>query len=164
MAIGWPDGNCWNGILIYSVANWNYEFKYAVLIIPEHSPYGPSPLGRPSSETRAFLSPPTLLEGPLRLSPLLPGGGGRGILFKHLYYSRFLPYFIFSSQLIFKMIFKNKPLENTGIPCTYCGLLLFGKGALWYLILIYFSLRNRVIIGYIFIRHLMYISLNHLTS
>uniref|UniRef100_H0WM61 MIA SH3 domain ER export factor 2 n=1 Tax=Otolemur garnettii TaxID=30611 RepID=H0WM61_OTOGA len=44
----------------------------------EHSPYGPSPLGRPASETRAFLSPPTLLEGPLRLSPLLPGGGGRG--------------------------------------------------------------------------------------
>ncbi|XP_015862843.1 melanoma inhibitory activity protein 2 isoform X4 [Peromyscus maniculatus bairdii] len=44
----------------------------------EHSPYGPSPLGRPSSETRAFLSPPTLLEGPLRLSPLLPGGGRRG--------------------------------------------------------------------------------------
>uniref|UniRef100_Q96PC5-6 Isoform 5 of Melanoma inhibitory activity protein 2 n=2 Tax=Homo sapiens TaxID=9606 RepID=Q96PC5-6 len=44
----------------------------------EHSPYGPSPLGWPSSETRAFLSPPTLLEGPLRLSPLLPGGGGRG--------------------------------------------------------------------------------------
>uniref|UniRef100_G1PLG4 Melanoma inhibitory activity protein 2 n=1 Tax=Myotis lucifugus TaxID=59463 RepID=G1PLG4_MYOLU len=44
----------------------------------EHSPYGPSPLGRPSSETRAFLSPPPLLEGPLRLSPLLPGGGGRG--------------------------------------------------------------------------------------
>ncbi|XP_042533734.1 melanoma inhibitory activity protein 2 isoform X4 [Dipodomys spectabilis] len=44
----------------------------------EHSPYAPSPLGRPSSETRAFLSPPTLLEGPLRLSPLLPGGGGRG--------------------------------------------------------------------------------------
>ncbi|XP_066884632.1 melanoma inhibitory activity protein 2 isoform X7 [Kogia breviceps] len=44
----------------------------------EHSPYGPSPLGRPSPEMRAFLSPPTLLEGPLRLSPLLPGGGGRG--------------------------------------------------------------------------------------
>ncbi|XP_031213756.1 melanoma inhibitory activity protein 2 isoform X2 [Mastomys coucha] len=44
----------------------------------EHSPYGPSPLGRPPSETRAFLSPPTLLEGPLRLSPLPPGGGGRG--------------------------------------------------------------------------------------
>ncbi|XP_068253747.1 melanoma inhibitory activity protein 2 isoform X1 [Nyctibius grandis] len=42
----------------------------------EHSPYGPSPMGRPSSETRAFLSPPTLLEGPLRLSPVLPGGGG----------------------------------------------------------------------------------------
>lgn len=36
-------------------------------------------MGRPSSETRAFLSPPTLLEGPLRLSPMLPGaGGGRG--------------------------------------------------------------------------------------
>uniref|UniRef100_A0A2K6M834 CTAGE family member 5 n=1 Tax=Rhinopithecus bieti TaxID=61621 RepID=A0A2K6M834_RHIBE len=44
----------------------------------EHSPYGPSPLGRPSSETRAFLSPQTLLEGPLRLSPVLPGRGGRG--------------------------------------------------------------------------------------
>ncbi|XP_067389826.1 melanoma inhibitory activity protein 2 isoform X4 [Emydura macquarii macquarii] len=44
----------------------------------EHSPYGPSPMGRPPSETRAFLSPPTLLEGPLRLSPMLPGGGGRG--------------------------------------------------------------------------------------
>ncbi|NXU53915.1 MIA2 protein, partial [Turnix velox] len=42
----------------------------------EPSPYGPSPMGRPSSETRAFLSPPTLLEGPLRLSPMLPGGGG----------------------------------------------------------------------------------------
>lgn len=40
-------------------------------------------MGRPSSETRAFLSPPTLLEGPLRLSPLLPGGGGgRGTILK----------------------------------------------------------------------------------
>ncbi|XP_062973909.1 melanoma inhibitory activity protein 2 isoform X5 [Elgaria multicarinata webbii] len=67
------------------------EFKYDVLgkdpyalDVPvgafgrEQSPYGPSPMGRPSSETRAFLSPPTLLEGPLRLSPVLPGGGGRG--------------------------------------------------------------------------------------
>uniref|UniRef100_F6VJJ8 Cutaneous T-cell lymphoma-associated antigen 5 n=1 Tax=Macaca mulatta TaxID=9544 RepID=F6VJJ8_MACMU len=44
----------------------------------EHSPYDPSPLGRPSSETRALLSPQTLLEGPLRLSPVLPRGGGRG--------------------------------------------------------------------------------------
>ncbi|NP_758441.2 cTAGE family member 2 [Homo sapiens] len=44
----------------------------------QHSPYGPSPLGWPSSETRASLYPPTLLEGPLRLSPLLPRGGGRG--------------------------------------------------------------------------------------
>ncbi|XP_038612347.1 melanoma inhibitory activity protein 2 isoform X3 [Tachyglossus aculeatus] len=44
----------------------------------EHSPYRPSSVGRPSSETRAFLSPPTLMEGPLRLSPMLPGGGGRG--------------------------------------------------------------------------------------
>ncbi|XP_034787614.2 cTAGE family member 2-like [Pan paniscus] len=44
----------------------------------EHSPYGPSSLGRPSSETRAFLSPATLLEGPLRLSPLPPVGEGRG--------------------------------------------------------------------------------------
>ncbi|KAJ4940011.1 hypothetical protein JOQ06_029442 [Pogonophryne albipinna] len=30
----------------------------------ERSPYGPSPLGRPASETRAFLSPPTLMDGP----------------------------------------------------------------------------------------------------
>ncbi|XP_023056389.2 cTAGE family member 2-like [Piliocolobus tephrosceles] len=44
----------------------------------EHFPYAPSPLGRPSSEMRAFLYPPTLLEGPLRRSPLLPRGGGRG--------------------------------------------------------------------------------------
>ncbi|MBN3313173.1 CTGE5 factor, partial [Atractosteus spatula] len=44
----------------------------------ERSPFGPSPLGRPSSETRAFLSPPTLLDGPARLSPQFPGGpGGR---------------------------------------------------------------------------------------
>uniref|UniRef100_A0A2K5VS33 CTAGE family member 5 n=1 Tax=Macaca fascicularis TaxID=9541 RepID=A0A2K5VS33_MACFA len=44
----------------------------------QHSSYGPSPLGRPSSEMRAFLYPPTLSEGPRRLSPLLPAGGGRG--------------------------------------------------------------------------------------
>uniref|UniRef100_A0A8B9ZQA9 CTAGE family member 5 n=1 Tax=Anas zonorhyncha TaxID=75864 RepID=A0A8B9ZQA9_9AVES len=58
--------------------NWNTycELEHFVLTVPEHSPYGPSPMGRPSSETRAFLSPPTLLEGPLRLSPMLPGGGG----------------------------------------------------------------------------------------
>ncbi|XP_063039677.1 cTAGE family member 5 isoform X1 [Engraulis encrasicolus] len=48
----------------------------------ERSPYGPSPLGRPSSETRAFLSPPTLMDGPPRLSPQFPmGPGGRG----HMY-------------------------------------------------------------------------------
>ncbi|XP_042357351.1 transport and Golgi organization protein 1 homolog isoform X2 [Plectropomus leopardus] len=36
----------------------------------ERSPYGPSPLGRPASETRPFLSPPTLMDGPpARLSP-----------------------------------------------------------------------------------------------
>ncbi|XP_017281684.2 melanoma inhibitory activity protein 2 isoform X3 [Kryptolebias marmoratus] len=36
----------------------------------ERSPYGPSPLSRPSSETRPFLSPPTLMDGPpARLSP-----------------------------------------------------------------------------------------------
>ncbi|XP_024914674.1 cTAGE family member 5 isoform X3 [Cynoglossus semilaevis] len=41
----------------------------------ERSPYGPSPLGRPASETRAFLSPPTLMDGPpTRLSPR--GGPG----------------------------------------------------------------------------------------
>ncbi|XP_072545063.1 cTAGE family member 5 isoform X2 [Salminus brasiliensis] len=45
----------------------------------ERSPYGQSPLGRPSSETRAFLSPPTLMDGPPRLSPqfpMVPGGRG----------------------------------------------------------------------------------------
>ncbi|XP_039528818.1 melanoma inhibitory activity protein 2 isoform X3 [Pimephales promelas] len=44
----------------------------------ERSPYGPSPLGRPSSETRAFLSPPTLMDGPPRLSPQFVMGPGRG--------------------------------------------------------------------------------------
>ncbi|KAM9777947.1 cTAGE family member 5 [Neosynchiropus ocellatus] len=40
----------------------------------ERSPYGPSPLGRPASETRTFLSPPTLMEAPPpRLSPRMPG-------------------------------------------------------------------------------------------
>ncbi|XP_061551712.1 cTAGE family member 5 isoform X3 [Phycodurus eques] len=41
----------------------------------ERLPYGPSPLGRPASENRASLSPPTLLEGPLtRLSPRVTRG------------------------------------------------------------------------------------------
>ncbi|XP_065803833.1 cTAGE family member 5 isoform X2 [Labrus bergylta] len=41
----------------------------------ERSPYAPSPLGRPASETRAFLSPPTLMDGPpARLSPRVPRG------------------------------------------------------------------------------------------
>ncbi|XP_042244820.1 melanoma inhibitory activity protein 2 isoform X3 [Thunnus maccoyii] len=45
----------------------------------ERSPYGPSPLGRPASETRAFLSPPTLMEGPpARLSPRVEPPGGYG--------------------------------------------------------------------------------------
>ncbi|XP_053701672.1 melanoma inhibitory activity protein 2 [Synchiropus splendidus] len=40
----------------------------------ERSPFGPSPLGRPASETRTFLSPPTLMEAPPpRLSPRMPG-------------------------------------------------------------------------------------------
>ncbi|XP_048830191.1 cTAGE family member 2 isoform X4 [Brienomyrus brachyistius] len=42
----------------------------------ERSPFGPSPLGRPASETRAFLSPPTLMDGPPRLSPQFPLGPG----------------------------------------------------------------------------------------
>ncbi|XP_067311953.1 cTAGE family member 5 isoform X2 [Pseudorasbora parva] len=48
----------------------------------ERSPYGPSPLSRPSSETRAFLSPPTLMDGPPRLSPQFvmgPGRASRGV-------------------------------------------------------------------------------------
>lgn len=43
----------------------------------ERSPFGPSPLGRPPSETRPFLSPPTLMDGPPRVSPqfpMMPGG------------------------------------------------------------------------------------------
>uniref|UniRef100_UPI00398F42FA cTAGE family member 5 isoform X2 n=1 Tax=Pristiophorus japonicus TaxID=55135 RepID=UPI00398F42FA len=36
------------------------------------SPYGPSPVGRPGSEPMGFLSP-SLLNGPLRFSPLFPG-------------------------------------------------------------------------------------------
>ncbi|XP_026142195.1 endoplasmic reticulum export factor CTAGE5-like isoform X1 [Carassius auratus] len=48
----------------------------------ERSPFGPSPLSRPSSETRAFLSPPTLMDGPLRLSPQFmgPGRASRGVV------------------------------------------------------------------------------------
>ncbi|KAM9356464.1 cTAGE family member 5 isoform 2-T2 [Pholidichthys leucotaenia] len=43
----------------------------------ERSPYGPSPLGRPASETRAFLGSPTLIDGPpTRLSPRAPRGPG----------------------------------------------------------------------------------------
>ncbi|XP_015245613.1 PREDICTED: cTAGE family member 5 [Cyprinodon variegatus] len=43
----------------------------------ERSPYGPSPLSRPSSETRPFLSPPTLMDGlPGRLSPRVSRGPG----------------------------------------------------------------------------------------
>ncbi|MEQ2232347.1 hypothetical protein ILYODFUR_010249 [Ilyodon furcidens] len=42
----------------------------------ERSPYAPSPLGRPSSETRPFLSPPTLMDGPGRLSPRVSRGPG----------------------------------------------------------------------------------------
>ncbi|GCB63100.1 hypothetical protein scyTo_0014584, partial [Scyliorhinus torazame] len=37
------------------------------------SPYGPSPVGRLGSESVGFLSPP-LGDGPLRFSPLFPGG------------------------------------------------------------------------------------------
>ncbi|KAL1257600.1 hypothetical protein QQF64_010844 [Cirrhinus molitorella] len=48
----------------------------------ERSPYGPSPLSRPSSETRAFLSPPTLMDGPPRISPQFmgPGRASRGMV------------------------------------------------------------------------------------
>ncbi|KAM4014583.1 melanoma inhibitory activity protein 2-like isoform 1-T1 [Anomaloglossus baeobatrachus] len=44
---------------------------------PENSPFGLSPISR-HHEGRAFLSPPTLLEGPLRLSPMLPAAD-RGV-------------------------------------------------------------------------------------
>ncbi|KAM5129325.1 melanoma inhibitory activity protein 2 [Mantella aurantiaca] len=45
----------------------------AFINLPESSPYGLSPINR-VAESRAFLSPPPLLEGPLRLSPMLPAG------------------------------------------------------------------------------------------
>ncbi|XP_069593706.1 melanoma inhibitory activity protein 2 isoform X2 [Ranitomeya imitator] len=43
----------------------------------ENSPFGLSPISR-HHEDRAFLSPPTLLEGPLRLSPM-PPAADRGV-------------------------------------------------------------------------------------
>ncbi|KAM6972909.1 cTAGE family member 5 [Aplochiton taeniatus] len=47
----------------------------------ERSTYGPSPLSRPASETRPFLSPPTLMDGPPpRLSPQFPPRAARGPL------------------------------------------------------------------------------------
>ncbi|XP_052476090.1 cTAGE family member 2 isoform X2 [Carassius gibelio] len=48
----------------------------------ERSPYGHSPLNRPTSETRAFLSPPTLMDGPPRISPpfMGPGRASRGVV------------------------------------------------------------------------------------
>jgi hypothetical protein len=41
----------------------------------EHFPRDPSPLGEPSSERKAFLSPSVFLEGPFRPPPFLPQGG-----------------------------------------------------------------------------------------
>ncbi|XP_034050943.1 melanoma inhibitory activity protein 2 [Thalassophryne amazonica] len=41
----------------------------------ERSPFGPSPLGRPSSETRQFPSPPTLMDGPPSQLPRVLRGG-----------------------------------------------------------------------------------------
>ncbi|XP_069806073.1 melanoma inhibitory activity protein 2 isoform X1 [Dendropsophus ebraccatus] len=43
----------------------------------ENSPFGLSPINR-HPESRPFLSPPTLMEGPLRLSPMLPAAD-RGV-------------------------------------------------------------------------------------
>lgn len=136
----------WNSNL--SVANWNYECKHSVLIIPEHSPYGPSPLGRPSSETRAFLSPPPLLEGPLRLSPLLPGGGGRGILFKHVYYSRFFLTLYFHLNFSLKSIFKITLWKIQALLALVRGYFCLEKAKIWHLILICFPPRKCIIIEY----------------
>ncbi|XP_053567437.1 melanoma inhibitory activity protein 2 [Bombina bombina] len=41
----------------------------------ENSPFGPSPVGR-IQDNRTFLSPPTLMEGPPRHSPMIPGADG----------------------------------------------------------------------------------------
>uniref|UniRef100_A0A3Q3M256 Uncharacterized protein n=1 Tax=Mastacembelus armatus TaxID=205130 RepID=A0A3Q3M256_9TELE len=77
----------------YNFVAQEHEFNFlsSVLTVSppppaERSSYGPSPLGRPASETRAFLSPPTLMDGPpARLSPRVPHGpmeppGGPGDL------------------------------------------------------------------------------------
>uniref|UniRef100_A0A2K6M829 Uncharacterized protein n=1 Tax=Rhinopithecus bieti TaxID=61621 RepID=A0A2K6M829_RHIBE len=55
----------------------------------EHSPYGPSPLGRPSSETRAFLSPQTLLEA-------IPAGNTTILYWPLSFFSVFFFFFFMS--------------------------------------------------------------------
>lgn len=77
-----------NSVLRQRLTDWQFKLELmekdpyardapARLIRGERSPYGPSPLSRPPSETRPFLSPPTLMDGPPRVSPqfpMMPGG------------------------------------------------------------------------------------------
>ncbi|XP_062863842.1 cTAGE family member 5 isoform X2 [Trichomycterus rosablanca] len=85
-----------NSVLRQRLTDWQFKLELmeketyardARLIRGERSPYGPSPLGRPPSETRPFLSPPTLMDGPSRVSPqfpMMPGGRGPdpGLVFR----------------------------------------------------------------------------------
>ncbi|XP_058254152.1 cTAGE family member 5 isoform X3 [Hemibagrus wyckioides] len=69
-----------NSVLRQRLTDWQFKLELmeknpqarAPLIRGERSPFGPSPLGRPPSETRPFLSPPTLMDGPPRVSPQFP--------------------------------------------------------------------------------------------
>lgn len=84
-------------------------------------------MGRPSSETRAFLSPPPLLEGPLRLSPMLPGGGGgRGTIlnlenlsildFSLLFSKPVTPFFLLLVTKILNQPIQYKQLIGQTLP------------------------------------------------
>ncbi|XP_060736554.1 cTAGE family member 5 isoform X3 [Tachysurus vachellii] len=69
-----------NSVLRQRLTDWQFKLELmeknpqarVPLFRGERSPFGPSPLGRPPSETRPFLSPPTLMDGPSRVSPQFP--------------------------------------------------------------------------------------------
>ncbi|XP_060789766.1 cTAGE family member 5 isoform X1 [Neoarius graeffei] len=69
-----------NSVLRQRLTDWQFKLELmeknpqarAPLFRGERSPFGPSPLGRPPSETRPFRSPPTLMDGPPRVSPQFP--------------------------------------------------------------------------------------------
>ncbi|KAI5610878.1 cTAGE family member 5 isoform X8 [Silurus asotus] len=74
-----------NSVLRQRLTDWQFKLELmeknpqgpAPLFRGERSPFGPSPLGHPPPENRPFLSPPTLVDGPPRVSPqfpMMPGG------------------------------------------------------------------------------------------